>query len=124
MNAQSRTVDALYRFNDHGRAGNCRLRIFELGLDRPTVAIVTEMPGAGLSVTNAVETLAESLAGDFGLDVDSLLFVEHLLPWQLGPEQFSAVAFETGPDGHLYYPQWRPITRRSIERLVGGPLID
>ena len=124
MNAQTRTVDALYRFNDHGRVGNCRLRMFELGPDRPAVAIVTELPDSGPSVTNAAEAIAESLARDFGLDLDSLLFVEHLLPWQLGPEQFSAVAFETGPDGHLYYPQWRAITRRSIEQLIGATLID
>jgi hypothetical protein len=122
MNAITRAVDALYRFHDLGRAGCCRLRLFNLGPDRPAVAIVTELDVDGVSITNAAEALAESIAQDFGLDVAGLLFVEHLLPSSFGPEQFAAVSFETGPDGRLQYPQWRPITRGSIEHLVGAPL--
>jgi hypothetical protein len=120
---QPYVFDSPFAFGPGGR-GRCRLRVFRPGPDRPATVIVTELPGAGPSITNAAEDLAADVTRLHSIDPDALLWVEHLLASPVGPEQFSAVAFERDADGELCRPAWRPITRKAVEFVIGGRLHD
>jgi hypothetical protein len=122
MATRTLAADTMLRFGTSDHPGLLRLRVFLLGFDRPAVAILTELPTPGPSVSNHVGAIAEDVARDFGIDADAVLWVEHMMPISGCPEEWWAIGFQRGDHGRLVLPEWRPITRRSIETVIGGPL--
>lgn len=116
MKTRPTHIDTEFAFGPRDRPARCRIRIFRPSPDRPVVVVVTELPGAGLSVTNAVEAIARG----FSIDPDCLLFVEDLAASCSGPEQFSVVSFECGPGGGLVNPSWSRVGRVLVERFIGA----
>lgn len=115
----------------HGSKAHCQLRIYGGDPDRPTIVIVTEAhDNAGTSITNAAESLATRVCRDFGLDPDTLLWIEHYRDRACFggrpqfKERFDLVSFDRAPDGSFRHPEWRPLTKAAVERLIGAILTD
>jgi hypothetical protein len=115
--------DALLAFGFGGR-GRVRVRVIRPGPDRPTVVILTELPGHGPTVTDFVDQLANTVARDHSLDTDCVLWIEHILATPIAPEQLRAVTFRVDQAGRLCRPAWYPTTRANLEATIRGRLED
>jgi hypothetical protein len=100
-----------------------RLRIIDLSLSRPDVKhlkpiiVVATQTGEGLFKTTCAESLGRKICGDFNLDVNEILWIEHF-PSKL--EQMYVAVFTPkhyiGPE--LFYNiDWRPIRSNELETI-------
>lgn len=111
----------------NGTRSRCRLRVFDQP-DRPTVAIATELAtNPGTSIVHACESLAMEVCRRFGIEPDTLVWIEPLpaRPSAGLGEWFSRVSFVRNGrqrPGSLGQPRWRPVSREFVERLLGREL--
>ena len=83
------------------------------------VVIVTELPeNKGTSVTNFGENLANIICGYWGIDPQSLLYIEHYPKCGNLDENFSLVTFEIRT-GVFCNPKWESISKAEVEILIG-----
>lgn len=125
---------------ENGAQSRCRVRIYAPEEDRDApVAIFSELPdNPGQSVTNAAEVIAGELIERHDLTAGTApVFIEHYPP-ESGPvrqpESYDLVTFAgelrhkrvwSGPARWiplLGEPDWRPLDREQVERLVGSRL--
>jgi hypothetical protein len=120
------------------RGGRCRIRIYipEEARDAPVV-ICTELPhNPGMSITNAAEQIAAEVINGHQLPTP-LVWIEHYEDGARGtsedPHTFDLVIFSDYEiserphylgEGRLTIgrPCWKPLDRKSVETLVGGPM--
>lgn len=126
--------DTLYAYRPPtGRVAQCRLRIYEpesTAADQRPLVIATELAAnPGMSITNAVETLAQQVWHDLLPHTSSFIWVEHYPPRYPDrdgrptvAEDFSAVTFHLSRSGHLSNPRWRPLPRPTVEVWIGHAL--
>jgi hypothetical protein len=103
------------------------------------VFIATEVPdNKGLSITNGIEKVAQAAEGMFGLGhvfgnsdekKGSYFLVEHYSPSSYegrdGEDDYSIMSFREEKGSSVRYygsPDWIPVEKEQIERLIGGPL--
>ena len=92
----------------------CRLRV------NGRVAIATELPNSGKSITNAAEELAEQICQYYEVPPDQLTLIEHYPACGCVPEEFSVVDF-SWIRSRLVAPQWQTISKgEAIRRLRRG----
>ena len=105
MKTRSCQTDVLFTFGDPGHPGTCRLRIFLLGPDKPAVVVLTELPGPGACVSDAIEGIASTMRIE-------------LAPFNVGVATINPGFYDTGfnETGAESYQQW------SHERDVHIPM--
>lgn len=115
----------------HSSQAHCRLRIYGGDPDRPAVVLATEAEdNPGTSITNAAESLATKVCRDSGLDPDTILWVEQYRDRAYFggrpqfKERFDLVSFDRAPDGSFRHPEWRPLSKDSVERLIGQAIAE
>ncbi len=119
------------------QGGRCRIRIYlsDDEHDAPVV-VCSELPNnPGMSITNAAERIAAEVIGGHRLSTP-LVWIEHYPPEARRPgaeETFDLVLFSSyevedlgayaGEERkRIGEPSWKPLDRRSVETLIGGPL--
>lgn len=122
---------------ENGAESRCRVRIYapDYEQDAPVVIFSETPDNTGQSVTNAAEVIAGALLQRHGLAAGTApVFIEHYPPESepiRHPESFDLVTF-AGPLSHrriwgaserwialLGKPEWRPLQREQVERLLG-----
>jgi hypothetical protein len=126
-----------------GPPGICHLRIFATDDDRHLALITESAENHGPSIMAAAETIATDVVRTYALDPNTTIFVEHFddrswataqrmvrngdgLRRRDGQEDFDRVIFTVLYDDaarpFLAEPDWRPVRKHQIERLLGGAL--
>lgn len=121
-----------YVFTDpNGRAAHCALRLVQGSLNRIVVVATELRSNPGMSITNAVETLATQVVRRFELDVMNLVWIEHYTyPISGNPlvlRTYDRVEFRSrlpGGDPAFIGPQWRAMTDVDWADLNVEPLVD
>jgi hypothetical protein len=123
-------------------SGRCRLRIFDLRQGRaknapaplrPVIVVISELPkekNFAMSMRSCAGHIATSVARDFGLDSQRMLFVEYYPEVIYGPqnqyrigEKFEVVDFNW-KQGQALEPKWRELKAPLLEvirKLVHAP---
>lgn len=106
----------------HACRCHCRLRIFTA--PGRAVVIATEMDdNPGTSVTNMAGPLAAQVSQEFGLPLETLVWIEHSPDrgFYAGkptfPEVFAQVTFTLTPQG-LRQPLWQRLPKGQVEALI------
>jgi hypothetical protein len=101
----------------------CWLRVYTA--PDQAVVIATEVAdNPGISITNAVESLATQVAQRFAIPFDTLTWIEHYPERIVNggrltiPESFDQVTFMQGPTG-FDRPEWRHLQQSQVEALIG-----
>jgi hypothetical protein len=110
-----KTLDIVYQFNDrrtHVSQGLCRVRSFVV--TKGTVVLLTNLDhkNDGQSVTNAVETIIESLIEE-GYVVLPAIFIEHYERSDHSLDSFDKVTL--APD-----TKWEMLSRNQVLEMIGG----
>jgi len=133
----------LYFRRQFGSPGRCHIRIFALADLRHLVLITESAENHGPSIMSVVETIATDVIRTHHLDPATTIFIEHFddRSWRSahrldrsagglrrrdGDEDFDRVRFTVLRDESsqplLTDPQWTPVRKHQIERLLGGAL--
>ncbi|MGW7319203.1 hypothetical protein [Streptomyces sp. NPDC054865] len=103
----------------------CRLQLFTAAGIRP-VALVTQVFGEGMGLTNAVEAFAGAAWERHCPDEDlPPVWIQHQLwPPEMNelPVGFERVDFTDTDRYRPRTPRWTPITREELQDLVGAPV--
>ena len=108
----------------------CGLEIHENALR--TVIVLTELDdNPGISVTNAVERIAELVCARFNkknlkektVKDCTCVWVEHYPETSGGDESFDFVYFKTRKNGTFFSPEWKRTTKEQVDRLIAGEKI-
>jgi hypothetical protein len=106
-------------------AGSFRLQLFTASGARP-VAVVTQMPDEGGSLTNRAEVYAAEVWRRVVPDLAEppLWVTLELRPGRVGarPERFRLVTFDVAGRHDLGSPRWCGMTDEDLARLVGVPV--
>ncbi len=104
-------------------SGRCRLRLYDLSRDptggaahlRPFIAIVSDVPESRMSVRSCAGHVATSVARDFKIDPQRMLYIEYYPESIYGvhgertiPEKYEAVDF-SWTEGGAIQPRWRTL---------------
>ena len=73
------------------------------------VAIATDLPNSGKSITNAAEQLAEQICQHYEIPPEQLILIEHYLPEASAPEEFSLIEFLFSQSRRVNL-QWKTIS--------------
>jgi hypothetical protein len=134
--------DGVYAWKGFGgllklASGQCRLRLYDLSRDprrvaailRPFIAIVSDVPESRMSVRSCTGHVATSVARDFKIDPQRMLYIEYYPESVYGehqdrviPERYEAVDFNW-TEGGAIQPRWRtlkPPLLDAIQRLLHG----
>jgi hypothetical protein len=134
--------DGLYAWEGFGgklklSSGRCRLRLYDLSRDpsggsaylRPFIAIVCDVPESRMSVRSCAGHVATSVAREFKIDPQRMLYIEYYPESIYGehrerriPEKYEAVDF-TWTEGGAIQPRWRslqPPLLDAIRRILGA----
>jgi hypothetical protein len=121
-------------------AGQCRLRIFDLGRDatprrgkvmpiKPIVAVVSDLPGhdthmKNVSVRSCTSHIATCVVRDFNIDPHRMLFVEYYPASTYGdrdqhqiPAVLDGVDFQWHENKALH-PKWRPLQPPFFDKVM------
>ena len=116
-------TDTIYYYKPFEQLhAHCRLRIYQH--NEQVIVIVTEMAdNREIAVTNYWPELAYEIVDQYDLNLTSTVWLEHY------PQGNYALASERGDtfDQLLLVtkqPQWRRLTRKEVEHLVGEPLAE
>jgi hypothetical protein len=129
----------ILEYPGHGRqTAICQLDVYRSPLTGPRtwVFIATEIPeNPGLSVTNGIEHVALAIEKKFLLGpvfgnkekTGTYILVEHYTPHSYegrNREDFPLINFGTENTRFPYYgsPDWIPVAKKEIERLIGVSL--
>jgi hypothetical protein len=133
--------DGIYTWEGFGgrlklSSGSCRLRLYDLSREpsggtahlRPFIAVVSDVPESRLSVRSCAGHLATSVARDFKIDPQRMLYIEYYPESVYGehrerriPEKYDAVDFNW-TEGGAIQPRWRtlqPPLLDAIRRVIG-----
>lgn len=99
------------------------------------VVVVTELPGnRGMSVTNAIGWLLPKIAEEYGLDRESVIWVEHYPkvedrqgePAWMGEETFDLVLIhsERGQRNYLRTPSWQRLLGLQYQKLINTGILS
>ena len=126
--ARTRTTDDhMFTVNSWSgdRLGTFRLQLFTAPGVRP-VAVATQLPGEGGSLTNAAEEYAAEVWRRHFQDSAEppIWMILELYPGIPGaqPEQFTLVTFDVAETHELAMPRWREMTDTEATRLIGVPV--
>ena len=128
--------DDIYSWEGWGGAlrighGHCRLRIFDLHRDdrkqiehlRPVIAVITDVPESKTTIRNYGGHIATSVAHDFNLDPQRVLWIEYYPAIRYGvkgekviPERYDTVSF-TWQRGKALHPQWRALKPPMLDSV-------
>jgi hypothetical protein len=118
-------------------SGRCRLRLYDLSREpsggmahlRPFIAIVSDLPESRMSVRSCAGHVATSVARDFQIDPQRMLYIEYYPESIYGehgeraiPEKYEAVDFNW-TEGGAIQPRWRtlqPPLLDAIRRMIGA----
>jgi hypothetical protein len=104
-------------------SGCCRLRIYDLTADRsaklshlrPFIVMVSDVPQSGLSARSCAGHIATSVARDFKIDPQRMMYIEYIPASVYGehqdrfiPEKYEAVEFNW-IEGGAIQPKWRTL---------------
>ena len=132
--------DGIYTWEGFGgrlklSSGSCRLRLYDLSREpkgamahlRPFIAVVADVPASRMSVRSCAGHVATSVARDFKIDPQRMLYIEYYPESVYGehrerriPEKYDAVDFNW-TEGGAIQPRWRtlqPPLLDAIRRLV------
>jgi hypothetical protein len=121
-------------------AGQCRLRIFDLGRTatspqdkvmpiKPIVVVVSDLPGHDthmkkVSVRSCTSHIATCVVRDFNIQPHRMLYVEYYPASTYGdqnqhhiPAKLDQVDFQWH-DGKALHPQWRPLQAPLFEEMM------
>jgi hypothetical protein len=116
-------------------SGRCRLRLYDLSREpsggmahlRPFIAIVSDLPESRMSVRSCAGHVATSVARDFQIDPQRMLYIEYYPESIYGehgeraiPEKYEAVDFNW-TEGGAIQPRWRtlqPPLLDAIRRMI------
>jgi hypothetical protein len=121
-------------------AGQCRLRIFDLGRDavprkekvmpiKPMVVVVSDLPGhlahmKSVSVRSCTSHIATCVVRDFNIPPQRMLYVEYYPASTYGdrnqhhiPAKLDGVEFQWH-DRKALHPQWRPLAAPLFEEVM------
>ena len=116
-------------------SGKCRLRIYDLRMGpqrdlthlRPIIVVVSDVAESKVSVRSCVSHVATSVAREFKLDPQRMIFIEYYAASTYGdkgqhtiPERYEAVEFVWHADNALR-PRWRAINpelREEVKKLM------
>lgn len=133
--------DGVYSWEGFGgrlrlASGSCRLRLYDLSREppggaahlRPFIAVVSDVPESRMSVRSCAGHVATSVARDFKIDPQRMLYIEYCPESVYGehgerriPERYEAVDFNWTEGGALR-PRWRtlqPPLLDAVRRLIG-----
>jgi hypothetical protein len=117
-------------------SGRCRLRLYDLSREpsggmahlRPFIAIVSDLPESRMSVRSCAGHVATSVARDFQIDPQRMLYIEYYPESIYGehgeraiPEKYEAVDFNW-TEGGAIQPRWRTLQLPlldAIRRMIG-----
>jgi hypothetical protein len=117
-------------------SGSCRLRLYDLRRDpssstahlRPFIAIVADVPESRMSVRSCAGHVATSVAREFKIDPQRMLYIEYYPESVYGErgerrisEKYEAVDFNWTAGGAIQ-PRWRtlqPPLLDAIRRIIG-----
>ena len=105
-----------------GRPSTCRLQLFTANGARP-VAVVTQVMGEGLGLTNAAEAFAGAVWEQYCPDeaYPPVWVQRHLdMDEDVLSTGFQLVTFAEGGRYRPQNPSWSTITMEQLEELVGG----
>lgn len=134
--------DGIYSWEGFGgklrlASGRCRLRLYDLSREpsggmahlRPFIAIVSDLPESRMSVRSCAGHVATSVARDFQIDPQRMLYIEYYPESIYGehgeraiPEKYEAVDFNW-TEGGAIQPRWRtlqPPLLDAIRRMIGA----
>lgn len=118
-------------------SGRCRLRLYDLSREpsggmahlRPFIAIVSDLPESRMSVRSCAGHVATSVARDFQIDPQRMLYIEYYPESIYGehgeraiPEKYEAVDFNW-TEGGAIQPRWRTLQTPlldAIRRMIGA----
>lgn len=120
-----------YKPKSSGIYARCNLKLYDN--DRGSIVILTELPdNPGQSVTNAAEEIATKAVGDFNLNPQATVWVEHYPERRTikhgrelvaDKEEWAEVTFKwthlSNDEWVASDPQWNHVTRSDVEDLVG-----
>jgi hypothetical protein len=115
-------------------AGQCRLRIFDLGREKvvplkPIVAVVSDLPGhhahmKGVSVRSCTSHIATCVVRDFNIQPHRMLYVEYYPASTYGdrnqhiiPARLDGVDLQWH-DGKAMHPQWRTLQAPLFDEVM------
>jgi hypothetical protein len=134
--------DGIYSWEGFGgrlklSSGSCRLQLYDLSRApsggmaylRPFIAIVSDVPESRMSVRSCAGHVATSVARDFKIDPQRMLYLEYYAESIYGerrerriPEKYDVVDF-TWTEGGAIQPRWRtlhPPLLDVIRRMVAA----
>jgi hypothetical protein len=113
-------------------SGSCMLRIFsqkgdepkDLVLLRPTIVIVSDIPGNVMSIRSCAGHIATRVTKDFGINPHRMMWIEYYPEQKYGqediriiPEKYDAVEFTWKGDKAIE-PKWRPLKSPLREQVI------
>ena len=108
------------------RNGECRIRAYE-SPEHTVIVIATQLPGFGVSITTAAETIATEFWNRLDRP-ESFTWIEHYPaadgPRLTLPESFDRVFFSISTEEGLHQPAWQRISRKRVEALIQQPLTE
>jgi len=128
--------DGIYSWEGFGgrlklSSGRCRLRLFDLSRDpsggtahlRPFIAMVSDVPESRLSVRSCAGHVATSVARDFQIDPQRMLYIEYCPESIYGPqrerkigEKYEVVDFNWTAGGAIQ-PRWRTLQAPLLDAI-------
>ena len=98
--------------------GQCRIRIYQQD-QQPPVLICTEIPhDDAIGLVTMTEAVAAAIWQREGRPAP-FVWIEHIPNDQSGgAETFHIVTFQIMPEGQFFSPQWQPLARTDVERLI------
>jgi hypothetical protein len=128
--------DGLYSWEGFGgrlklSSGSCRLRLYDLSREpsggmahlRPFIAIVSDVPESRMSVRSCAGHVATSVARDFTIDPQRMLYIEYYPESVYGPhgerriaEKYEAVDFNW-TEGGAIQPRWRTLQPPLLDAI-------
>jgi hypothetical protein len=128
--------DGIYAWEGFGgrlklSSGSCRLRLYDLSREpshgaahlRPFIAIVSDVPESRMSARSCAGHIATSVARDFKLDPQRMLYIEYYPESVYGerrerriPEKYEAVDFNW-TEGGAIQPRWRTLQPPLLDAI-------
>jgi hypothetical protein len=128
--------DGIYSWEGFGgrlklASGRCRLRLYDLSREPsggmahlwPFIAVVSDVPESRMSVRSCAGHVATSVARDFRLDAQRMLYIEYYPESIYGehgerriPERYEAVDFNW-TEGGAIRPRWRTLPPPLLDAL-------
>jgi hypothetical protein len=102
--------------------GICRIEQINLPDERTVVICEQIDENPGISITNAVEYIAEQICAQLNIDPQKLVMIQHYDTWYSYEKEWSLVTFKKiPPEGMFEEPQWIPMAGEDWRSLGFHP---